>query len=500
MNNRTESAEKTEAIFPNEHILRKWFGHCNDILIHSTMFGQPPSGSHITFIYCSGMTDSKVLNDVIMPDLRDVYEKTKFVRKEEFIRASQVEWSSLDDISPNYDRDFVAARVFEGHLICCIPNLKTIYSVDIANFPVRTPSDSSSEVSIRGPRDGFVELVTTNVALIRKRLRTPTLACEYYIIGTRTMTKVAYLYIEDITNKSLTRLIRRKLKHIDIEALQTVNQLDELLVGHRLMLFPLTGYTGRPDFAVECLLNGRIIILVDGNPTCLIAPVNLFLLIKSPEDAHFSFLGVNVGRALRAAGLLLTIFLPGFYIALTSFHLDQIPFALLATISVGRIGLPMESGLEMFFIMCLMELFREAGVRLPSMIGQTLTVVGGLIIGDAAIRAGLVSPLMIVITAITIVAGSTLVNQVLTSSMIMMRFVSFLLSAFIGMYGLILSFIIFILYVTSLKSFGMPYLTPISPLNLKMAMHALFKLPFFWRKRRPESLHTQKPIRSGENG
>jgi len=272
-----------------------------------------------------------------------------------------------------------------------------------------------------------------------------------------------------------------------------------LLSPSKLTLFPLTHYTGRPDFAAECLLNGRFILIVDGNPSVIIGPVNLFLLLKSPEDASFPFLSVNMGRMLRFIGLLVTIFLPGFYIALTSFHMDQLPFPLVATISVGRMGLPMESGVEMFLIMLLMELFREAGVRLPSAIGQTLTVVGGLIIGDSAIRAGMVSPLMIVVIAVTVVAGATIVNQVMTSSVLILRFFSFVLGASLGIYGFILSIILFLIYLTDLKSFGIPYLTPLTPLNFKQALASLFKLPKGWMKRRPVYLETQKPRKEGND-
>lgn len=490
--------EQNKQNFVDEHKLKEWFGACNDVIVECCYFGTPPVTVQGIMVYCSGMTETKIINDIILPDLKEVYRKNNFIRKEDIIRESEVQWSSLDALTKSYDRDIIAARVFEGHLLLCLPSLQSLFSIDIAKFPSREPSGSESEIAIRGPKDGFVELVTINVALIRKRLRSPKLACEYYVIGSRTMTKIALMYVEDIADLKLIRRIQRRLNHLDIEALGSTNQMEELITSSKSGFFPVTSYTSRPDFAVDCLLNGRFIILVDGNPTVIIAPINLFLLLKSPEDAHFSSLGVNVGRLLRMIGLVLTIFLPGFYIALTAFHLDQVPFALLATISIGRAGLPMESSLEMFFIMSLMELFREAGVRLPTTIGQTLTVVGGLIIGDAAIRAGLVSPLMIVITAITIVAGSTLVNQVLTSSIILLRFASFLMASVMGMYGFILSIILFLVYITSLNSFGVPYLAPLAPLKLKQALLTLFKVPYMQQKRRPSYLKTQQPVKKGK--
>jgi spore germination protein KA len=493
----TNNHESGKKAYLDEHTLRSWFANAEDVIIQTHQFGAPPASVQAIFIYCSGMTETLIINDVIMPELSNVYKATRFVRSEDMQRSASLQWHAHDKNKQVLDRKTVASYVYEGHMIFCLPSLQMIWTIDIANFPNREPNESSTEVSIRGPKDGFVEQLSINIALIRRRLRTDTLACQYFIMGTRTLTKTALLYIEDIADPEMIESIQHKLSVIDVEKLVSTGQLEELLAPSPITLFPQTDYTGRPDFAVDCLLNGRFVLLVDGNPTCIIAPVNLFLMMKSPEDAYFPPLSVNMGRTLRFVGLITTIFLPGFYIALTTFHTDQVPFPLLATISSGRHGLPMESPLEMFFIMCLMELFREAGVRLPSSIGQTLTVVGGLIIGDAAIRAGMISPLMIVVTAITVVSGSTLVNQVLTSTTILLRFVSFFMAATLGMYGFILSIILFVIYLTSIQSFGVPYLAPVSPLNLKQLTVSLLKIPFQWNKRRPDYLHTQKPRKDG---
>ncbi|MGO4548118.1 spore germination protein [Paenibacillus sp. 2TAB23] len=493
--NSNESTEKP--VFLDEHKLRTWFASSNDVMVNTQMYGAAPASVQAIFIYCIGMTDAKTINDIILPELGELFEKTRFLRREDMQRSAKLQWHSHDLASQALDRKTLASYVFEGHLIFCVPSLQSLWTINIENFPNREPNESSTEVSIRGPKDGFVEQVAINVSLIRRRLRTDMLACQYFVIGSRTLTKTALLYIEDIADPELITLITHKLNAINVEKLISIGELEEMLDPALFALFPANDYTGRPDFAADCLLNGRFVILVDGNPTCIIAPVNLFLLMKSPEDAYFPAMSANMGRILRFVGLLTTIFLPGLYIALTTFHTDQVPFPLFATISSGRHGLPMESPLEMFFIMCLMELFREAGVRLPSSIGQTLTVVGGLIIGDAAIRAGMISPLMIVVTAITVVSGSTLVNQVLTSTTILLRFASFFMASILGMYGFILSLILFVIYLTTIQSYGVPYLAPVAPLNIKQLAVSILKLPFRLNRRRPDYLHTQKPRKDG---
>ncbi|MCU6711263.1 spore germination protein [Paenibacillus sp. J5C_2022] len=490
--------DDNEGIVPiDEHVLRRWFRDSHDVCIYCQHFGTLPDPVPALFAYSTGMAETTTINDIVMPAIRKLYEKTGFLDKDTIMKEADLQWKMMDATKGEVNRHVVAAHLFDGTLLFILPNLQTMWSIDVSKQLSRVPEESSTEVAIRGPKDAFVEHLSYNVALVRSHLRTPTLACEYFQLGTRTMTKCALLYVSDIANEDTINRVRGQLSTIREEKILTTGNLENSLAPGGFTLFPQTDYTGRPDFAADCLLNGRFIVLLDGNPTAIIAPTNLFLLLKSPEDAYFPFLSTNLGRLLRYAGLFLTIFLPGFFIAFTTFHSDQIPFSLLATISMGRVGLPMESALEMFFIMSLMELFREAGVRLPTSIGQTLTVVGGLIIGDAAIRAGMVSPLMIVVTAITVVAGATLVNQSLTSTTILLRFVSFLLSAILGMYGFILSIILLVIYLTSFESFGVPYLAPAAPLQLKDLLRSLFKLPQKWMKRRPDYLHTRKPDKRG---
>ncbi|SEK83835.1 spore germination protein [Paenibacillus sp. OK003] len=496
----TSTSKKNDRAEPfrmNAHNLSTFFAGSDDVIINSHMIGESPM--QLIIVYCSGMVDSTTIYEVILPELTRTYENTHFVRASDIEKSISLQWSRMDLQDPAFGTELMSLRVFEGHMLICIPSLQAMWSIDISNIPTRTPEESTTEVSIRGARDGFIEPIAVNIALIRTRLRTAELACNIEVIGTRSATKVALMYIKNIANPELIEVVQDRLHKIETERIMTANELEELLSPSKITLFPVTHYTGRPDFAAECLLNGRFILIVDGNPSAIIGPVNLFLLLKSPEDASFPFLPVNVGRMLRFLGLMITVFLPGFYIALTSYHMDQLPFPLVATISVGRMGLPMESGVEMFLIMLLMELFREAGVRLPSAIGQTLTVVGGLIIGDSAIRAGMVSPLMIVVIAVTVVAGATIVNQVMTSSVLILRFLCFVLGASLGIYGFILSLILFLIYLTDLKSFGIPYLTPLTPLHFKQAFAALFKLPKGWGKRRPVYLETQEPRKKGND-
>ncbi|MGE7274789.1 spore germination protein [Brevibacillus panacihumi] len=315
-------------------------------------------------------------------------------------------------------------------------------------------------------------------------------------VGTRSKTTIAILYVHDIVNPTLIYDIKEKLGGIQIDGAFSATQVEELMEPTKA-LFPLMGYTGRPDFTVNCLMNGRVALIVDGTPAALIAPANLYLLLKTPEDIHFTALSATFGQTLRLLGVSVSLMLPAFWVAILSFHQDQLPYYLLATIGINRLGIPLGVAEEMFLALIFLEILREAGVRLPSAIGSTVTVVGGLILGDAAIRAGFLSPGIVVIAAITQVFGSTLTNQSLSGTISILRFFMFVLSAILGIYGFFIALFIVTTHLASLRSCGLPYLAPISP-PFKDFANALFRLPWKWRKTRPDMLKTKDPTSQGD--
>ncbi|MFD2114365.1 spore germination protein [Paenibacillus yanchengensis] len=494
MSNNDELHKKTDETITTK-LINDWFKMANDVTIFPHTLDKQAEHSSIVFIYSNGMIDNSLIYKFVLPEVHELYQATNFSNASDMNDANKMLWKFYDTKGTNITSEWISNYIFEGMLLLFVPHLQSFWMINLANVPKRQPTDSASEVSIRGSKDGFIEHLETNISLIRKRLKTTNLACEYFEIGQESKTKTALLYMSDIANPDTAEQIRSKLEEITLEKLISTGQLEELLAPSKFAIFPTSDYTGRADFAAQCLMSGRFIILLDNNPTAIIIPVNLFLLMKSPEDMYYPLISVMFGRIIRVVGLWITIFLPGLYIAFTTYHSDQIPFTLLATISLGRHGLPMESPIEMFFIMSLMELFREAGIRMPSSVGQTLTVVGGLIIGDAAIRAGIVSPLMIVISAITVVSGATLVNQLLTSSTTLLRYTSFFLSSIFGMYGFMLSLIAFIAYMTNIRSFGVSYLSPLAPLKLSELLAGILKAPIQWNNKRPHELHSRKPRR-----
>ncbi|MEF3305891.1 spore germination protein [Paenibacillus sp. GYB003] len=473
-----------------EDKLRRLFESSSDVQIQSFAFDERDDGSVVLLIYAEGLCDSSQIVKTVVPELSRMYAHNGF---EHLLKGRSLGPLPLVAFREEATEEHIADAVFEGDLTIMLPKTGMLFKLNISNRPERSPEESSTEISIKGPRDGFVEDVTVNVGLIRKRIRSNSLHCETFVLGRRTRTKVGLLYLADVLSPDILREVRARLDKIDIDGLYSINQLEEALADVKYPLFPLLDISGRPDYAVTCLLAGRFVIVIDGNPLVLIGPATFSLILKSPEDVHFSFQYVSFARLIRLFSFWVSILLPGFWVALSAFHQDQIPFRLMATISVARLGLPLSAQMEMFLLLVLMEIFREAGVRLPSSIGQTLTVIGGLVIGDAAIRAGLVSPSVVVVGAITAVMGVTLVNQTLSTVVSIIRFGVFVVSSVIGMYGLILSLILLLFYMSKLRSFGVPYWSPISPPVFKDILRSYVRLPWDKMKKRPTALQTIDP-------
>lgn len=439
--------------------------------------GKLPSSVYL--LYCDGMIHSQQINETVLPKLNDLLKETDGADKL--------------DVKMNVSRlrkEDLVLEVFSGQLVIYLERQGILFGMDLASIPQRQPQDSNTETAVKGPRDAFVEELIINLSLIRKRLRTNSLRCERFKIGKRSQTSVALLYIQDIAKPEMIEEARNRLSGIDVDILMGSSPLEEMIADKSYSLFPLVSYTTRPDFAVDSLIRGRFVVIADGAPTAVIAPGNLFFLLRSAEDAYFSYLPASFSLIFRYVGLVISLLLPGFYIAITSFNVEQLPYPLLATIGLSRIGLPFPGPLEAFLMVGVFEVFREAGERLPKAVGSTVSVVGGIVVGEAAIRAGLASSTLIVVAAITGVASFTLVNQTLVLAVSISRFLIMICASFLGMYGFILSVIGILLYLASLSSFGLPYLAPLSPVTWKDLALVFSRVPWVKKNARPRMLNT----------
>ncbi len=457
----------------NKDFLYKELGHQSDITISSKFYMSNNEKHEVIFVYCHSLVDSVLFLNSLLPNIRFLAEHGHLHDVEIINRYLEV----FEIKEYRTKTDEMNSKIFSGFLYFFHVPSNSLYSTNLAKLPERSIEESNMEVSLRGPRDGFVENIDTNFSLIRMRLKSKNLSSNDFTIGDTSKTKVLLLYIENYIDQSTLKNVQSKLNKIKVDNIASSYHIEELLYD-KLTLFPLLDYSGRPDFVVSSLNKGRFVILVDGRPSCLLGPVNLLLILKAAEDAQTNFLFVSLSRILRITSLLTSIFLPGLWIALTVHQLNQLPFPLLVSISASKIGLPVSSSFEILIMLIFFDLFREAGIRLPKAIGQTIAVLGGLIVGEAAIRAGFTSPSTLVIGALTVISSYTLINQNLLGNIFLIRVATLLIASFFGMYGFVLSVLFFLTYISSLESFGHPYLSTFSKVSIPDLIKGFLKMPF----------------------
>ncbi|MER2262348.1 MAG: spore germination protein [Psychrobacillus sp.] len=468
--------------------IKELFKKNEDVLFQLYVYGK----YKVHFITCDAMIDQQLLNETVVHRVQETCSMVGEEPLEEFI-LNKLHIPDLQKVEAKED---LITRIFNGYLILHIEDENLTFSSNIAKKPNRSPEESRMEVLIKGPRDNFIEDISVNIALIRKRLPTNSLNVKKLELGKRSKTTVAILYMDDIASKDILKDIMSQLKKVDIDIVFSGELLLEK-INKRSPIFPRNDYTGRPDFAVQALVRGRFLILVDGVAYVVITPVNLFLLLKAGEDVEYPMAFSSAERVLRIIGLMIGLALPAFWLALTTFHQDQLPFQLLATVVQNNSGLPLPSALEMLTMLVMFELFREAGLRLPTVIGGTISVVGGLIVGDAAIRAGLTSPAMIVVIAISTIATFTLVNQSLVTSISIVRIILILITSILGLFGFFISLYFLLLYLSSIRIFGVPYMNIATDLSWSTIKKSLIRPAPKSYNERPHALSPQDSTRIG---
>ncbi|MDR6721224.1 spore germination protein [Paenibacillus sp. 2003] len=467
--------------------LKEQFNPCADVVIQ-TFPAKDEADMPIIMLYCDGLTDAKQINQFIIPRL----EEHSLLEEDVYPKELGLTLNPIEDLQ---DTDQLNLLLFSGQLLLIFGNGDQSCSLDIASIPGRNPEESAIESSIKGPRDGFTEELSVNIALIRKRMKTSSMCYEKYVKGGRTQTSIGLLYVKDIINPEILKEARENIDKIEVDGIIGTSVMEGAVMGGIRSIFPLTDNTERPDYVVDSLLNGRFAVLIEGSPVAIIAPTTLFNQLKSPEDENTPFFIVTFERILRISGLLIACFFPGFYIGLTSFNVEQIPLPLLATIAGTRMGLPMPVTLEAFLMIFMFELFNEAGRRLPRALGQTVSVVGGLIIGDAAIRAGITSPTIIVTVAISVISSYILVNTVLSGATAHVRIGMLIVSSLLGLFGFMLGLFALLVHLVSLECYGVSYLSPVSPYIPGDFTQAVSMYPSMKRTKRPAALHTQDSTR-----
>lgn len=348
---------------------------------------------------------------------------------------------------------------------------------------------------MRGPRLGFNESIDENTALLRQHGKNENLVIARISVGKRVKRELLLTYIADIANPSLVREVQARIGRLNLDDILESGYIEQLMEDNFLSPFPQVQSTERVDRVLGALLEGRVALIMDGTPFALIVPVTFNMLLQSPEDYYDRWIPGTLLRILRYFAAFISLFGPSLYISFISFHQGLIPTKLALSIAQSRAGVPFPSLIEVLIMEVSLEILREAGLRLPKPIGQTIGIVGGLVIGEAAVQAGIVSPIMIIVVAITAISSFAIPQYNAGIALRMLRFAAMIFAAIFGLYGLVLFFLAICSHLAKLKSFGTPYLSPAAPYRFRDWKDFLVRGPLRRMNRRPKMLNVQNQIR-----
>lgn len=385
---------------------------------------------------------------------------------------------------PSLSQGYISALT--GDLFFCIEGLKSGFVIGLRSIESRSVSPSETAGSIIGPHEAFTENLRTNTALLHRRIADPNFTIEMLKVGLRSHTSVGLCYICGVTNKKLIDSLRRQIESITIDLLNDSGELEQLLEQFPISPFPQIGGTEKPDTAAAEICEGRVAIIVNGSPYVLLAPATLSSMMQVTEDEYQRWTYSSFLKVLRWIALFISITAPSLYVAVISYHPGLLPVDLLLLSAANRANVPFSAVTEVIIMEFFIELLREASIRLPGSISSAMSIVGGIIVGDAAIKAGLVSPLLIIIVGLTSLTTFVIPSYELASSMRLVKYFLLILSAILGIFGLTVGFVVFIAQLCALNSYGTEFTAPFSPAYKKGFVESLIELPIFRRNTRPE--------------
>jgi spore germination protein KA len=518
----------------NEQTLNELLNDCSDAVLHKFKLGM---GRKAILVYISGQSDMTLIDQqVIRPlvDARGGSGSRKIERGDERKSSSEAAWTGASEngtesgeegdperggrmrlaesmpVAPTktvFRIGDLLEEVFQGNPVLLMEGETMGISFGLADWEKRAIEEPMAESVIRGPREGFTETLITNMAMLRRRLRTPLFKMRPITLGRLSRTRVVIAFIESIAPKELVEEAMNRLRRVDVDGVMESGALEEYIQDNPWSPFPQLLATERPDVATAALMEGKIVLLVEGTPFSLIAPTTLFAFLQSPEDYYQKFFIGTTVRWLRFLFFIMALLFPSMYVAVLTFHQEMVPTTLLLSIAKSREDIPFPALFEAIMMEVTFEALREAGVRLPKQVGAAVSIVGALVIGEAATAAGLVSPIMVMVVALTGIASFMIPHYPIGISLRLLRFPIMLLAGIVGMLGVILGVILLVIHLCQLRSFGMPYLSGMMPARRNDWKDTWFRAPLWTMDKRPEPavndvrLHSPagEPKRQGED-
>lgn len=472
----------------NEARIRQAFGDSFDLVCRRVAIGKHGSIAALV-VHLNEMVNPQFVSTAI---IERIVDKTEHLTDPNTV-YTQIRDSYLDltDVAETHDLHKVAYEIANGNTCILVQGVAKAIVCQTQGYSQREVSQPTTESTIRGSKEGLVESLAVNLSLIRRRIRNPNLRVEQFTIGEVSQTPVALVYIEGIANPGIVAEARQRLSRIKVDSIQESGQLEEFIEDAPLSPFPTLLRTERPDRVTGNLLEGRFAIITDGSPFALIAPATFSMFLTAPEDYFERFFAGSVIRLLRYLAFLLSLTLPSLYVAITTFHQELLPTPLILSIAAQRNQIPFPAVVEAILMEIVFELLREAGIRLPVILGQAVSIIGALVIGEAALRAGLVSAAMVVVVALTGISSFVTPIFSLAISVRLLRFPLMILASALGLFGILAGLASMLTHLLTLRSFGVPYLEPIAPFVAGEQRDVVFRAPWWSMNRRPRFVEEQ---------
>lgn len=463
-------------------------------------------------VYIDGMVDSKTINDFVLKPLMFLNKDSKHksipiaisnnitVRKVKKFNLEDYIYDSLlpqNDIVKVSEFAEIISGINSGNCALFVDTIPIAFDLDVKGFKHRSVSEPQNEIVVRGSQEAFVEVIRVNTSILRRLINSEDLIIENTAVGKISKTQVAICYIKNIANDDLVGEVKFRVNNLDIDSIVSSGQLEQLIQDDGNTSFPQLISTERPDKVANLLFKGRVAIIINGSPYVLVAPGILVDFVSSPEDLNLKYQFSNILRFIRIIAIFFALLLPGLYIAITTYHPELIPTELLFAIASSRESVPFPIIFEIVVMEISFELIREAGLRVPSPIGPTIGIVGALILGEAAVSASIVSPILIIIVSITAICSFAVPDFSLSFTLRFLRFIFLFLGYIAGFLGIALGIFIYLGILGGLKSFGVPYLSPYFPSGNKDTDSTIFLKPIWLREKRDNFLKPKKIYAEG---
>lgn len=483
--NELENMRISVSLVENIDRIKNIVGSNADIIFKSITLGRSEARSAV-IIYIDNLSNHQLVDsDIIRPLVLDAYTSGLSTGSEmlEQLQAGNLITRGETKKTKNFDELLNAVLIGAAGLL--IEGINEAYVINVKGYKHRNITESEVEPVVRGPREAFIEVLSVNMGLIRRRLHTTNLVFETIKIGTVGRTNICMAFIKGLCPEGLSNEVRSRLTRIKIDGVLDSGYIEEFIQDNPYSIFPQVRNTEKPDVVASSLIEGRVAILVDSTPTVLIVPGELFSLMQSAEDYYDRYIFSSLVRLLRYIAFIISFLLPALYIAVTTFHQEMIPTGLLESIISARTGVPFPVVIEALVMVFAFEILHEAGIRLPRPIGQAVSIVGALVIGQAAVQANIVSPLMVIVVALTAISKFSIAAYNIMLTVRILRFIFMLLAAVLGMFGIMIGILFMMLHLFSLESFGKPYMSPLSPLRVGDLKDVAIRAPWWAMIRRP---------------